>query len=153
MPLHIGRNAMRLWTLHPRYLDSKGLVAVWREGLLAQAVLKGATKGYTHHPQLERFQAQPYPLECMAAYLMAVYREAVKRTYRFDVTRILSPENCGGITETSGQLQYEWRHLNAKLRQRAPDWFKAIRYIQAPEPHPIFQIVEGDVRKWERVKL
>ena len=36
---------MRLWSLHPRYLDAKGLVALWREGLLAQAVLKGQTKG------------------------------------------------------------------------------------------------------------
>jgi len=30
---------MRLWSLHPRYLDAKGLVALWREGLLAQKVL------------------------------------------------------------------------------------------------------------------
>ena len=50
---------MRLWTLHPRYLDAKGLVAAWREALLAQKVLAGATKGYRHHPQLARFQAQP----------------------------------------------------------------------------------------------
>ena len=32
---------MRLWSLSPRYLDVKGLVAVWREGLLADAVLLG----------------------------------------------------------------------------------------------------------------
>jgi hypothetical protein len=28
--------AMRIWTVHPRYLDPKGLVAAWREALLAQ---------------------------------------------------------------------------------------------------------------------
>jgi hypothetical protein len=143
---------MRLWTLHPMYLDSKGLVALWREGLLAQAVLNGTTRGYAHHPQLERFQAQPSPLESIVAYLMAVYKEAVKRTYRFDVAKILSPGNFKRITETTGQLQYEWRHLRAKLRQRSPDWFAAIQQIQTPEPHPIFHIVEGDVRKWERIK-
>lgn len=37
---------MRLWSIHPRYLDTKGLVALWRETLLlAQAVLFGNTKG------------------------------------------------------------------------------------------------------------
>ena len=43
---------MRLWSIHPRYLDSMGLVALWREALLAQAVLRGETKGYKFHPQL-----------------------------------------------------------------------------------------------------
>lgn len=37
---------MRLWTLHPKYLDPKGLVALWRETLLAQRVLAGRTRGY-----------------------------------------------------------------------------------------------------------
>ena len=37
---------MRLWSLRPKYLDSQGLVALWREGLLAQAVLRGKTRGY-----------------------------------------------------------------------------------------------------------
>ncbi|MGP1680491.1 MAG: pyrimidine dimer DNA glycosylase/endonuclease V [Giesbergeria sp.] len=36
---------MRLWSLHPQYLDSKALVALRREGLLAQAVLAGLTRG------------------------------------------------------------------------------------------------------------
>ena len=143
---------MRLWTLHPRYLDSRGLTALRREGLLAQAVLKGATKGYTHHPQLKRFQAQPFPLECIAAYLMAVYQEAVRRTFRFDHTKILSSGDCSGIKETNGQLQYEWRHLKTKLRQRSPDWFSIIHHIKKPEAHPLFQIVEGDVGEWERIK-
>jgi hypothetical protein len=143
---------MRLWTLHPRYLDSSGLTALWREGLLAQAVLNGATKGYTHHPQLKRFQAQPYPLECVAAYLMAVSQEAKRRTFRFDDTRILFSGDCKRIKETSGQLQYEWRHLKTKLRQRSPDWLNTIQHIKMPKAHPLFQIVEGDVREWERTK-
>ena len=46
---------MRLWSLHPKYLDARGLVALWREALLAQAVLRGETRGYRHHPQLARF--------------------------------------------------------------------------------------------------
>jgi hypothetical protein len=53
---------MRLWSLHLKYLDRIGLIACWREGLLAKAVLEGKTKGYTHHPQLIRFQTSPHPL-------------------------------------------------------------------------------------------
>ena len=28
---------MRLWSLHPKHLDPQGLVARWREGLLARS--------------------------------------------------------------------------------------------------------------------
>ena len=74
---------MRLWTLHPRYLDPRGLVALWREGLLAQAVLLGRTKGYSHHPQLHRFAAQRGGAGCLAEYLRVVQKEATRRGYRF----------------------------------------------------------------------
>lgn len=47
---------MRIWSLHPKYLDTKGLVALWRETLLAQHVLSGKTKRYKNHPQLARFK-------------------------------------------------------------------------------------------------
>ena len=50
---------MRLWSLHPSYLDSAGLVALWQEGLLARKVLSSQTKGYIHHPQLHRFRKLP----------------------------------------------------------------------------------------------
>ena len=40
------RNEIRIWTLHPKYLDAKGLVAVWREALLAKHVLENKAKGY-----------------------------------------------------------------------------------------------------------
>lgn len=60
---------MRLWTVHPRYLGAKGLVAAWREALLAQKVLAGRTRGYRAHPQLRRFQAHPWPPGAIAAFL------------------------------------------------------------------------------------
>ncbi|MFP3165813.1 MAG: pyrimidine dimer DNA glycosylase/endonuclease V, partial [Nitrososphaeria archaeon] len=34
---------MRLWSLHPSFLDKQGILGVWREGLLAQKVLIGKT--------------------------------------------------------------------------------------------------------------
>jgi hypothetical protein len=57
---------MRLWSLHPCYLDRQGLLALWREALLAQKMLQGQTRGYRFHPQLERFRAQSDPSAAIA---------------------------------------------------------------------------------------
>jgi hypothetical protein len=141
---------MRLWTIHPRYLDAKGLVAAWREALLAQKVLAGGTRGYTRHPQLARFQAQPRPVAAVAAYLEGLAAEADQRGYHFDTTRISRPRRAVQIEETTGQLFYEWEHLRRKLRARAPELFRQFRRIPAPAPHPLFRIVPGEVRDWER---
>ncbi|HEX8070139.1 MAG TPA: pyrimidine dimer DNA glycosylase/endonuclease V [Pyrinomonadaceae bacterium] len=140
---------MRLWTVHPRYLDTQGLLAAWREGLLAQQVLRGATRGYRQHPQLARFKAAPDPLGAIAAYLRGLHREACARGYRFAAEKI-GPADFGGRLDcTRGQLLYEWAHLRAKLRRRAADRFAALSDINAPEAHPLFRIVEGDVEAWE----
>jgi hypothetical protein len=141
---------MRLWTVHPRYLDSKGLVAAWREALLAQKVLRGATRGYRHHPQLARFQAQDDPVAAIATFLDGIAEEAQHRGYRFDTTKISRRRLHARLPETDGQLLYEWEHLRAKLRARAPQLHREFRGIAAPEAHPLFRIVAGDVREWER---
>src|SRR5262245_58433716 len=138
---------MRLWTVHPRYLDPKGLVAAWREALLAQKVLMGATRGYRHHPQLARFQAQDDPVAVIATFLAGIAEEAGRRGYRFDTTKISRPKFQGRLPETSGQLFHEWGHLMAKLRARAPQLHRQFRSIMTPEPHPLFRIVPGDVRE------
>jgi len=95
---------------------------------------------------------QPSPLGCIATYLRDVQMEAQARAYQFDKTKIISADPCEKITETNGQLQYEWRHLKAKLRERAPEQFKLLCDVRIPEPHPLFNIVKGGVSKWERVK-
>ena len=141
---------MRLWTVHPRYLDAKGLVAAWREGLLAQQVLAGATKGYRYHPQLARFQAQADPLGTMAVFLAGLAEEAQSRGYCFDSTKILGQSGRAKVAETRGQLLYEWGHLKAKLRLRAPKMCREFRSIMEPEAHPLFRIVPGKVRDWEK---
>jgi hypothetical protein len=141
---------MRLWTVHPRYLDAKGLVAAWREALLAQKVLAGATRGYRHHPQLLRFQAQPDPLAAVGAFLAGLAEEAGARGYRFDSTKIQNRKFKGTISETSGQLLYEWGHLRTKLRARAPEIARQWRSVKSPDPHPLFSIVPGEVRSWEK---
>ena len=144
---------MRMWSLHPRHLDRAGLVACWRESLLAQAVLAGRTRGYRNHPQLERFRAAPNtlaPAVAVGAYLWGLREEAVRRRYRFDASRIDVPEpDCVGVslTVTEGQMDLERRHLQAKLTGRAPDLLPLPESLEA---HPIFRVVPGDVEPWER---
>jgi hypothetical protein len=141
---------MRLWTLHPRYLDAQGLVAVWREGLLARAVLRGRTRGYRHHPQLERFRAHAYPRAAINCYLALIAAEAAARGYTFDLTRI-GPQRRGIVLKASrGQLEHEWRHLMRKLRARSPHLHKKWRDERAVRAHPLFRIVKGGIAPWER---
>jgi len=145
---------MRLWTVHPRHLDTAGLVALWREALLAQAVLLGSTRGYTRHPQLQRFQAAADPIACIAGYLRAVADEADRRGYAFNATRIVaSGSPVKRIAETKGQLLYEWEHLGRKLRRRSPAWYRDQVAGAQPTAHPLFRIVAGGVRDWERVMV
>ena len=143
---------MRIWTLHPQHLDRQGLLALWREGLLAQAVLLGKTRGYRHHPQLARFRKQQDPVAAMATYLAAVYREAVRRGYEFDANKISKRRSRSRIRETSGQLLYEWQHLKTKLRMRSTSVLSQAAKVKEPRPHPLFRIIPGQVRNWERRK-
>jgi hypothetical protein len=141
---------MRLWTLHPRYLDSKGLVAAWREALLAQKVLRGATIGYRRHPQLVRFRSHRRPMHAIAAFLAGIAKEAQRRGYHFDESKISNPGLRGQISETLGQILHEWKHLRKKLKARSPDVYRQLATVEVPQPHPLFRIVPGPVRDWER---
>ena len=159
---------MRLWSFHPQYLDTKGLLAVWREGLLAQAVLLGRTRGYTAHPQLQRFRSHEDPAGAVAAYLGAVAEEGERRGYRFDRSRITGSGRCPRsagqesgphgeglwsgpqIEVTAGQLDFEWKHYLEKIARRAPDLHAALSETEAPEAHPVFLVVPGPVESWEK---
>lgn len=141
---------MRLWTLHPKYLDARGLVALWREGLLARAVLKGKTKGYRHHPQLARFRAHPSPVTAINAYLRMVLVEAEARGYAFDRKKIGPLRRGIRLRATQGQLTFERQHLLRKLRLRSPELYRSRQRVAAIEPHPLFKVVSGDMEAWER---
>lgn len=141
---------MRLWTLHPCYLDAKGLVAAWREALLAQKVLKGETRGYRNHPQLIRFREHSFPIRAIATFLTAIAEEADKRGYQFDKTKISKPKLRTKINETKGQLLFEWKHLRIKLKKRSPDTYQKFRSLPKPIAHPLFKIVPGEIRDWEK---
>ena len=144
---------MRLWSLHPRYLDPQGLVALWREALLARAVLGGLTRGYRNHPQLERFRCQTAPLSAISSYLHGIYTEAVVRGYSFDPSKIGRVRIQAPVLVTTGQVQHEWHHLLQKLAVRNPALYERWRSITEPDCHPLFSLQPGPIESWERVSV
>jgi hypothetical protein len=141
---------MRLWSLHPKYLDPQGLVALWREALLAQAVLRGATRGYRSHPQLDRFKSLSAPLAAISLFLKAIHADAESRGYSFDKSKIRPARKEVLLSVTSGQMEYEWSHLLAKLKVRNPALHRKWRETEVPAPHPLFEVRAGEVESWER---
>jgi hypothetical protein len=143
---------VRIWSVHPSYLDARGLVALWREALLAQAVLQGKTRGYTRHPQLERFRAHDAPVAAIADYLRGVHAEAQERGYRFDAAKISRARTPERLSVARGQLEFEWQHLLAKLEVRDPERRRSLIELSAPRAHPLFRVVRGPMAEWERGK-
>jgi len=140
---------MRLWSLHPAYLDAKGLVALWREALLAKHVLEGKTRGYKNHPQLDRFKTSTKPLDAIDQYLAAVHTEAASRSYHFNQEKINWKYKPARLTVTQGQIEYEIQHLLKKLCVRDEKKYKALKSRHAWEAHPLFTIIEGKIEHWE----
>ena len=140
---------MRLWSIHPSYLDVKGLVALWREGLLAQKVLLGRTQGYRNHPQLNRFKASRDPVAAIATYLTYVADEADRRGYQFNRKKIIGKRSNNKIAVTRGQVQFEFEHLLKKLRTRDPEQYKRLKSMQRIKTHPLFTKIKGGVENWE----
>ena len=140
---------MRLWSLHPKYLDSKGLVALWREALLAKAVLNGETKGYKNHPQLIRFKKNKNHNSMINTYLLHIYKESLSRGFKFNGNKIGSEFTSSKIKVTQGQIKYELKHLISKLKIRDPSRYMELINIKEPEPNPIFLVVEGGIESWE----
>lgn len=142
---------MRIWSLSPKHLDTKGLVALWRETLLAKHVLEGKTKGYTNHPQLDRFKNTDAPLDAINFYLKIVYEESLVRGYKFDNSKFDLTANPKLINVTIEQVQYELKHLQNKLKLRAPSFYNGIKWLEKPEVHPLFIIVDGPIENWEKM--
>ena len=143
---------MRLWTIHPRYLDTQGLVALWREALLARAVLRGQTRGYRHHPQLDRFRAHAFPRRAITAYLAAIHCEAQSRGYVFDKRKIGPLRMIHSISVTTEQISYEWQHLLRKMSVRSRVLHRRWRTVRVPQCHPLFTPVPGLIEPWERTR-
>jgi len=140
---------MRIWSVHPKYLDSKGLIALWREALLAKKVLEGKTKGYKNHPQLKRFKNSNDALNCINQYLTSVYEEALNRGYNFSKNKINPNFSPTSLTVTNQQLKYEIKHLLKKLEARDPIRFHKLFRLNKIDSHPLFVIIKGEIENWE----
>ena len=146
---------MRLWTISFKYLDAKGLVALWREALLAKNVLAGLTKGYKNHPQLDRFYAHENALEAINAYLAEVYAQACTRGYKFDAAKVgeFDERNLAKIAVSRGQIEYEFAFLQKKLKSRDIKAYERNLSVKNIEIASIFKEVEGGIEPWEKVKI
>ncbi len=144
---------MRLWSLNPKYLDRQGLLAVWREALLAKKVLEKKTKGYKNHPQLNRFKDSKQTLILIDSYLYGIYLEAGKRGYSFSVDKITNLKILNKkIKVNSGQVDYEFLHLLRKLKIRDHKKYLELKNVKRPEVHFLFTVIPGEIEKWEIVK-
>jgi len=143
---------MRIWSLHPKYLDTKGLIALWRETLLAKHVLEGKTKGYKNHPQLTRFKEGKNPSSLVNQYLSEVYHEAVRRGYNFNREKIDWIFSASSISVTKGQVKYEMQHLLGKLKTRDTKRYEQLKDLTTIETHPMFTEVKGEIEEWEKIK-
>lgn len=143
---------MRLWSIHPKYLDAPGLVALWRESLLAKKVLEGKTKGYKNHPQLIRFRSLKNPRCAINSYLNEIWQEANRRGYRFDKRKIGKVGKVKKIAVTKGQLDYELNWLCSKLKSRDKNLCQNLSFVKTIAPHPLFRIIKGDIAHWEKIK-
>lgn len=140
---------MRLWSVDPRALDVRGLVACWREGLGAQKVLAGLTEGYTRHPRLERFREAGDG--AIGYYLETIWEEADSRGYNFNRDKIGMVVPGKTVDVNAGQLEYERDLLLSKVSGRRPEelWRveeygglagKAMNVVECWEPN-----------SWERI--
>ena len=146
---------MRLWTISFKYLDAKGLVALWREALLAKNVLAGLTKGYKNHPQLDRFYAHENACEAINAYLAEVYKEACARGYKFDAAKVgeFDARNLAKISVARGQIEYEFAFLQKKLKMRDRVVHERNLSVKNIEIAGVFEEVAGGTSPWEKVKI
>lgn len=142
---------MRIRSLHPSYLDSKGLVALRRETLLAKHVLEGKTKWYTNHPQLIRFKSQSDPLSAINQYLTIVEHEASQRWYSFDSFKIWPIAQAISIPVTQGQIDYEFQRLSTKLQHRDPKKYSENILTTDIKSHPLFTIIPWEIEVREKL--
>ena len=140
---------MRLWSLHPRYLDPQG----WSrcgETLLARKVLRGETRGYRHHPQLQRFREARDPQSAIDAYLPRSTprrRRAATRSTRTSSMPTRARKDPGRARATR---RARMGHLIAQARVAQPGAHVRWRELQRPRTHPSFRVVAGGVADWER---
>ena len=146
---------MRLWSFNPKYLDSIGLVALWRESLLAKKVLQGKTKGYTNHPQIKRFKDSTNAIQSINFYLFQVFNEAIGRGYEFDKKKIdfkKAKEYKEDVKVSDGQLKYEFNHFLNKINKRNHKRYLLLKNEKKIEINKTFKKIKGKIADWEKIQ-
>lgn len=142
---------MRLWSLHPKYIDDKGLQNLWRDALLVQDALSGRNRKYINHPQVERFNNYYEPMAAIGAYLFFVHEEGRDRGAVFGEHKIMHrSERTNIIKVARKQLEYEFEQLKKKVQSRSFIQFNKLKQVSTVDPNPIFEVVEGEIESWER---
>ncbi len=131
------------------------MLKVWlhfgERAILAKNVLDEKTKGYKNHPQLIRFKKSDNPLEGINQYLAAVYQESQTRGYHFNKAQFNIYCEPVTLTVTRRQIEYEMQHLLKKLKTRDAERYHRLLKKTNIEPHPLFEIIEGEIEEWEIV--
>ena len=145
---------MRLWFIRFDWLDTIGLVALWRESLLAREVLEGNTIGYRNHPQLTRFKSYSSPSNAINTYLLYIKEEADRRGFLFDGSKIAisSADKSIKIHVSQGQLDYELHLLKNKLAIRSKNKLQTVLNIESGQPNNLFVSYYGPIKPWEKIK-
>lgn len=156
---------MRLWTIHPKYLDGKRLTSQWKEGIQMMHIWKEIGEnpepakrlGYVSHPQVRRLSnllvADSGLISLLLhQHLTAVHEESVQRSYSFNKKLIddLAPDckNAPKVYVTMGQVAYEF----ALMATKNNEWSQKVAIDPYMLCNPIFQVVSGSIESWEKTK-
>ncbi len=140
---------MRLRSIHPKHLDSKGLVALRRESLLAKKVLEWETKWYKNHPQLNRFKEQKNPISAINLYLQHIHIEATNRWFSFEKSKFKIISNLEQIAVTIWQIEFEKQHILKKTKIRDIQKHEELKNSKIIQAHPIFKITKWEIENRE----
>lgn len=145
---------MRIWSLHPKYLDKKELIDSWNDGLRTIGILTRNHQGSIFRPELSRFRSQSEPIIAVEKYLLSIANEAKRRGYMVDIRKLPSIPVVVShkIPVSSGQIEYEWRQLMHVLAGRSPGFLRRIEYSPSHDINPIFYKRPGhDIETWEKL--
>lgn len=132
---------MRLWSIHPKYLDKHALIALWREGLLAQKALSGKGLVDEANVQLVRFKKSANPVRAIGSYLSFVASEGAKQGCKLNHERILQPNfEAKFMTTDVAQMELEVEQLKARMKTRNKDKFKLLTDVHKFEANPVFTL-------------
>nr|MDA3929795.1 hypothetical protein [Prolixibacteraceae bacterium] len=100
--------------------------------------------------QLERFKTTKNPINTINFYLESIWLEATRRRYNFDKSKFERVLNIEQIDVTSGQLNFEKKHLLTKLKIRDLKKYDEFAGVSDIEIHPLFHLIDGEIESWEK---